>query len=136
MVLAMTRVEDQFRDAISQAGLTPPDHIVADGKIRRFATNGRRDDDSGWYVMHDDGIAAGSFGDWRSGLSQNWRATIDRSLTPVEVAALREKAEADKVQRDEAEKARHAEAARNAKRLVQNATGDVSTHPYLVKKNC
>jgi putative DNA primase/helicase len=56
---------DQFRDAIQAAGLTPPEVIDADGKLHRFASNGKRGDTAGWYVLHDDGILAGSFGDWR-----------------------------------------------------------------------
>ncbi len=39
---------DQFRDAIGAAGLTPPDVIHGDGKLRRFASNGKRGDYSGW----------------------------------------------------------------------------------------
>ncbi|MEB2352017.1 MAG: hypothetical protein OZ924_11445, partial [Burkholderiaceae bacterium] len=58
---------EQFRAAIRAAGLTPPDVIEADGKLRRFGTNGKRSDDAGWYIAHDDGIPAGAFGDWRTG---------------------------------------------------------------------
>lgn len=29
---------DQFAQAIEDAGLTPPEHIVADGKLHRFST--------------------------------------------------------------------------------------------------
>ncbi len=45
---------DQFRDAMANAGLSPPETIHDDGKLYRFATNGRRGDDSGWYVYHSD----------------------------------------------------------------------------------
>ena len=51
----------QFRDAIQAAGLTPPEMIEPDGGLHRFASNGKRTDDAGWYVMHDDGIPAGGF---------------------------------------------------------------------------
>ena len=51
---------DAFRDAIAGAGLTPPDQIIADGTLRRFSSNGKRGDDSGWYVAHMDGIPAGA----------------------------------------------------------------------------
>lgn len=60
----------QFSDAIKASGLTPPDTIMTDGKLHRFSSNGRRDDDAGWYVFYGDGIPAGSFGDWRTGLTQ------------------------------------------------------------------
>ena len=65
---------DQFREAIRSAGLEPPDIIKADGKLRRFASNGKRSDDAGRYVLHGDGIPAGAFGDWRTGISESWRA--------------------------------------------------------------
>ncbi len=61
---------EQFRDAIRFAGLEPPDVIEAEGKLRRFATNGKRGDDAGWYILHADGIPAGSFGDWRTEVSE------------------------------------------------------------------
>jgi putative DNA primase/helicase len=40
---------DQFRQTMTNAGLTPPDTIIADGKIHRFTTNGKRSDDAGRY---------------------------------------------------------------------------------------
>ena len=49
-----------FREAIHTAGLTPPEVIEADGRLHRFASNGRRGDDAGWYVFHVDGIPAGA----------------------------------------------------------------------------
>ena len=67
-----------FRAAIAAAGLTPPVEIIADGKIHRFSTNGKRGDDSGWYMLHTDGIAAGAFGCWRTGLHSNWCAICPR----------------------------------------------------------
>jgi putative DNA primase/helicase len=90
----------QFRDAIQSAGLIPPDVIEPDGKLHRFASNGKHGDDAGWYALHDDGIPAGSFGDWRNGLSQTWRADIGRNLTPAEDAAHRAKVEAMRRERD------------------------------------
>jgi putative DNA primase/helicase len=72
---------EQFRDAIRSAGLEPPERIEADGKLRRFSSNGKRGDDAGWYVLHGDGIPAGSFGYWRTGISESWRADIGRTLS-------------------------------------------------------
>ena len=67
----MSDIINQFRDAIAAAGLTPPDEIIDDGKIHRFSSNGKPRDESGWYVLHSDGVAAGAFGDWREGFTQN-----------------------------------------------------------------
>jgi putative DNA primase/helicase len=105
---------DQFREAIHSAGLHPPEAIEADGRLRRFASNGRRGDDAGWYVLHGDGIPAGSFGDWRTGMAQSWRADVGRRLSPAEEAAHRARIEAMKREREAEEARRHTEAAAKA----------------------
>lgn len=124
----------QFRDAIRAAGLTPPDEIEADGKLRRFGSNGRRGDDAGWYVLHDDGIPAGCFGDWRSGLVQTWRADIGRGLTPAEEAAHRTRIEAMRKQREADEARQREEAKQRAAAIWQEATEAAEDHPYLIRK--
>ncbi len=125
---------EQFREAIRAAGLNPPDVIVADGKLRRFAVNGKRGDDSGWYVAHDDGIPAGAFGDWRSGLSQTWRADVGRRLTPKEESAHREKLAAIRQARAAEGGKRHADAACKAAALWKAGTPAGADHPYLTRK--
>ncbi len=75
---------EHFRAAIHSAGLNPPEAFEPDGKLHRFASNGKRSDHAGWYVLHDDGIPAGAFGDWRTGASESWRADIGRRLSPQE----------------------------------------------------
>lgn len=82
-------ISGQFRAAIAAVGLTPPSMVEADGKLHRFASNGKQGDDAGWYVLHGDGIPAGSFGDWRTGVSQTWQANLGRPLTPAEEYAHR-----------------------------------------------
>ena len=89
---------EQFRDAICAAGLTPPKAIEADGELHRFSSNGKRGDLAGWYVLHGDGIPAGVFGDWRSGLSETWRADIGRGLTDDEREQQRQRLEAARAQ--------------------------------------
>ena len=84
----------QFREAIKSAGLVPPEVIQSDGKLHRFASNGDRGDHAGWYTLHSDGIPAGAFGDWRTGISETWQCDIGRTLTPVEEAAHRAKVDA------------------------------------------
>jgi putative DNA primase/helicase len=79
--------QEQFTDAIRASGLESPDTIEDDGKLHRFATNGKRGHDSGWYVYYGDGIPVGSFGDWRGQLTQTWRADIGRKLSPAEARA-------------------------------------------------
>jgi len=125
----------QFRDEIRGAGLIPPDVIESDGKLHRFASNGKRGDDSGWYALHGDGIPAGSFGDWRSGQSQTWRADIGRILTPSEEAAHRAKVEAMQREREAEETRKHAEAAKKAAAIWKAGTPATADNPYLARKH-
>ena len=74
--------EQAFQGAISSAGLAPPDTIIADGKIQRFSTNGKRGDDAGWYILHLDNIPAGSFGNWREGCTEIWCSIERNEQTP------------------------------------------------------
>lgn len=131
---AMLDPIQQFRDAIEAAGLTPPTDIEADGKLRRFSSNGKKADDAGWYLLHDDGIPAGSFGDWRTGLKQDWRADIGRSLTPAEEAAHRAKVEAMRREREAEEARRREEARERACLLWAESLPAPSDHPYLIRK--
>jgi putative DNA primase/helicase len=129
----MTHAE-QFRDAIWAASLTPPDAIVDDGKLHRFAPNGKKRDDAGWYVLHADGIPAGVFGDWRTGQSETWRADVGRTLTPAEDAAHRERVAAMRREREAEEARRRAEAATVAAATWQAAKPAPADHAYLRSK--
>lgn len=125
---------EQFRNAIQATGLTPPEVIEADGKLHRFASNGKRTDDAGWYLLHGDGIPAGSFGDWRTGLSQTWRADIGRILTPAEEAEHQAKMEAIRREREAQELRLRREAKVKAGAIWQQSESGLADHPYLTKK--
>lgn len=125
---------EQFRDAIRATGLTPPDTIEADGRLHRFPSNGKRRDDSGFYTLHLDGIPAGHFGCWRTGLAETWRADIGRKLTPEEREAQRQRIATMKAQRDAEEAARRTAAAHKAGELWRAGTPAGEDHPYLVRK--
>jgi putative DNA primase/helicase len=125
---------EQFRAAIHNAGMTPPEVIEADGRLHRFASNGKRSDDAGWYVLHEDGIPAGAFGDWRTGASETWRADIGRKLQPQEEAAYRARIEAMRRERESEEAQRKAEARDKAAAIWQSALPAPDDHPYLLAK--
>ncbi|MDA8129639.1 MAG: toprim domain-containing protein [Betaproteobacteria bacterium] len=124
----------QFRDAIQAAGLTPPDVIEADGKLRRFASNGKRGDDAGWYLLFGDGVPAGCFGDWRTGFSQTWRADIGRTVTPAEEAAHRARMKAVRREREADEIRRKSEAQVRAAAIWKDASPAPGDHAYLTRK--
>ena len=124
---------EHFRLAIAAAGLAAPDHINADGAIHRFSTNGRRGDESGWYSLHTDGIAAGSFGCWREGLQSTWCAKSDSDMTPAQRAAHRQRMKADKTQREAVLQATQEHASQTAAALWSQADA-ATTHAYASRK--
>lgn len=130
----MNDVIDQFRQAIAAAGLTPPDEINDDGVIHRFSTNGRPRDDSGWYCLHSDGIAAGSFGDWREGFTQSWCSKSDTAMTEAERQANRERVQAMQRQREADLVLRQTQAAHDAAKRW-TAAKPCTQHDYLTRKS-
>ena len=123
----------KFRNAIEAAGIGAPNEICDDGRLYRFSSNGKRGDDSGWYVLHADDIAAGSFGCWRSGIQSTWCARSGHELTEVERQAMRERMQAMKRQREVDEAQRNESAAIRAAQVWDKALS-ATDHPYLAKK--
>lgn len=124
---------EQFTTAIESAGLPVPHEVIDDGLIHRFSTNGKPRDKSGWYVLHGDGIAAGSFGDWRQGITQTWCSKTPDTMTDGERQANRERIKAMQAAREAdlvlgQTRAAHEAAQRWAEALP--CTG----HPYLTRK--
>lgn len=93
-------IVDHFAQTIAATGMTAPDTIHADGQLHRFSPSGRRSDTAGWYVLYADGVPAGVFGCWRTGLVQAWCAKADNALTPAEREAMRQRVREAKAQRD------------------------------------
>ena len=124
---------EQFRQAIAAAGLAPPTEIIDDGVIHRFSTNGKPSHKNGWYMLHTDGIAAGTFGDWREGFTQNWCSKADTSMTEAERLAHRERVKAMQRQREDDLVQRQQLAAADA--LKRWTAAKPSTqHDYLTRK--
>lgn len=126
--------EEQFRQAILDSGITPPDVIVIDGQLHRFATSESKKDTAGWYIGFSDGIPAGAFGCWRSGVQSTWTADIGRELSPAESMArashIRQAQEKSRQLRE-----KNAEIASDTVSTIwlncQSASED---HPYLRSK--
>jgi phage/plasmid primase-like uncharacterized protein len=119
-------------------GLTPPDRLIFDGQIHRFksGTNGGGPEHNraGWYVAYMDGIPAGRFGCWRSGVDKAWHADMNDEMTPGErLEHMRRMDEARKLRDAEQAKA-HQEAAQAAAAIWERATPADRSHPYLYNK--
>lgn len=126
--------EVQFREAMLDAGVTPPDEIILDGQLRRFRTDNKRTDRSGWYVGHADGICTMIFGDWRQGIEQTVKADMGRKFTVAEEMAHVARVTAAKAARD-AERKRQNEAAASTVEVIWSEGAQASPeHPYLKRK--
>jgi putative DNA primase/helicase len=129
----MNRTES-FKDSIRAAGLIPPEQIIADGRIKRFSSSGKRGDEAGWYVCFNDGIPAGCFGDWRTGESTTWRADIGRILTPNEEQQHKNRIEQIRLEREIEQKKIKKTAKEKALSIWTNSESCID-HPYLTNKN-
>lgn len=123
-----------FKQAISDAGLEPPDTIEP-GKLHRFPGVGKkRGNDAGWCKLFQDG-RGGVFGDWSTGLQGHWIAgRSGGDYTPEELAEFRRQVEQAREARDAEDARRRADAARKAARLTAEATPAAADHPYLLRK--
>ena len=122
--------EAQFQGAMAGAGLMPPETIYGDGQLRRFGVGGK----SCWYVLHDDGIAAGSFGDWKTGHTETWCAKSKADMTDSERQATWQRIQTAQRQRDAERDRLQAEAASRALAIWTAAAPAGGDHHYLVRK--
>ena len=134
----VTPPEEQLIDAMRGAGLEPPEQIHLDGKLHRFKSGtkgqGKGGDKPGWYVVYGDGVPAGRFGCWRSGVEVTWRAEIGRKLSPAEeMANARRMAEA-KAARDAEQSRQYEVASSTVETIWSSAQGASPEHPYLQRK--
>ena len=66
----MLNATEQFKNTMLDKIGYAPDVIIADGQLHRFKIDGKL---NGWYSLHLDGRAAGSFGDWKQGIKERWK---------------------------------------------------------------
>jgi len=134
--LPLAAVVDQFAAAMRAAGLATDEPIRADGNLHRFRVEGdKRGTKNGFYVLHADGIPAGEFGSWKTGITETWRADIGRSLTSIEEAEMRSRVEASRKARAAEEERQRAAARKRAADLWGKASPRVKVkHGYLVAK--
>ena len=126
---------DQFRAALARRGIVPKGgEIVADGRIHRCDAEGRGGKGDAAYLLHLDGVPAGGFENWRDGFGwENWRADIDRGLSPAEEATHRVKLENSRRERELEEAKRKTTARKRALSVFEDAAL-CDSHPYTVRK--
>jgi putative DNA primase/helicase len=123
-----------FLAAMSEAGISTKDKILADGTLHRFHIEGDGlGSRNGWYCLFLDGIAAGSFGSWKTGHKQKWCAKAEVQLTVAEREQFRQRMDAARRQREEEQARIRLDAAKTAASIWDSA-GPSDGHPYLTKK--
>lgn len=129
-----TPPEQQFREAMLDAGVQPPDEIILDGQLRRFRTDPKKHDRSGWYVGHADGICTMIWGDWRQGIEQTIKADTGRKLTVADEMAHVARVAAAKAARDLERKKQNEAAASTVEIIWSEGAAASPEHPYLKRK--
>ena len=127
-------IVENFRKKMNRAGFNPPFEIKADGNFHRFSTNGKPDDDAGWYVLNEYPIAVGSFGCWRSGLTVSWSAVEQSDMTQEDRKKFKQAIQQMNQINDEEKAKANLEAAVIAEQLWDQANDVSSAHPYLASK--
>lgn len=123
-----------FTQAIEAAGIDPPTHVTADGRLHRFSTNEKDNDTAGWYVLYGGEMPAGSFGCWRSGVQSNWSSKREEECTPLERLLYREQIKKVRRLRD-AEQLRIQEVSSAIAAGRLSKAHSVANHPYLSAKD-
>lgn len=128
--------ENQLRAAMVAAGITPPNKMKFDGKVKRFSTNGKSSDAAGWYIIHLGPYPCGAFGDWRANKQYNFKfQRLGAEYSREEEVAI--KAQMVKI-REQIEQAKEEEregAAMQAKKLWDYAQFASDDYVYLRRKN-
>lgn len=130
--------EVQLRDAMLKAGLNPPEELHFDGKIHRFRSGTKgspgHGDKPGWYLMFGDGVPAGRFGCWRSGVEMTWKADIGRKLSDAEEMFYARRVAESKTLRDAELERQQKIASETVEKIWLSGVAAHPDHPYLKRK--
>ncbi len=125
-------IEEEFLDRIKTAGVLE-NSVIADGQKHRIAVDGDKGkEQSGFYVLHPDGIANGYFMNNRTGEEIKWNSK-EYGISQEEKAEMKALYQAKKAEREQQDKilTEKAEKVLYAKYMNKEA---VSEHTYLSNK--
>ena len=129
-----THPMEQFYDAIRSTGLEPPVSIEP-GKFYRFPGVGKQQSNrAGWCRLFPDCLG-GAFGDFSSGISNNWRIHTNRHFTATERALFNKHLAETKAQIALERKTIQDDAKNRANRIWITSGFVSSDHAYLVRKD-
>ena len=123
---------EQFIGAIRKnLGYAPDPGEILPGKMIRFATSDRKEDDAGWCKLFDDG-EGGVFGCWRQGIAETWQACANRA--PEEQREFLSKVKQAKQEAAGIEAEIRRECREKSAGLWEKGRDVDAKHPYLVTK--
>ncbi len=135
---AFHELEAQALAALRDAGCEPHDPaiVVFDGLLHRYrVADDKAGSKNGWFILYSDGIPAGAFGSWKTGVVETWCAKREQELTPAERAQRDAHLANAKTQRTADRRAMQAAAKVRAAELWEKSRDTVdANHPYLLKK--
>lgn len=114
-----------FEQQLRLAGLRPRD-VVADGRIRRCATESKPSKRNGWYALHPDGH--GVWGDWTTGSGEALGHWSDGTAKSHHVNETKIRAQRDR------ERAYRAQAMRSARAYWDRSRPLSLHHKYIADK--
>lgn len=131
-------LQSSFMQVLTDAGVEPHNAFTVntDGNITRFRVKGDKSGSkNGWYVLFNDGLVAGSFGNWKTGFTSSWCSKHANKMSKKEhykVKLQRQKAvclrEQQRIQEQHDAAVKCGELWNNANPLVK------ANHPYLLHK--
>ncbi len=125
-------IEEAFLNHIKTTGVLE-NSVIADGQKHRIAVDGDKGkEQSGFYVLHSDGVANGYFMNNRTGEEVKW-ISKDNTITPEEKAEMKALYQAKKAEREQQDEilTEKAEKVLYAKFMNKEA---INEHTYLSNK--
>lgn len=111
------------------------DGIIPDGRLHRFRVEGdKAGSRNGWYIFYTEGIPAGAFGSWRTGMTFKWCAKSQASMTTLERKTYLNRMKCAQTSRETESIKKKRSAAERAASIWKAACSAPEDHQYLVKK--
>lgn len=123
---------EEFREHLLAAGLRPGT-VVPDDRVHRCGTVERPRSKEAWYVLHAD-PSVGAYGSWRTGLRGTWRPDHPVDEDPETRRRRLGRIEAERKARQKEETNRQAQAALQARKILEAAPDANGANPYLRRK--
>ena len=126
-------------NAMQEAGIDPPDSLLDDGKIHRYAGPADKPQNKkNWYVLYpiENGLQAGSFGRWvgDSNGAIKWCNKSATEFTDEEKAAYKKRQDDMRRRQVEDRKQASEECIEKCKSIWAGAVPATDDHSYLVRK--